>query len=150
MNNAETANEIVRRELEAYYVSPRDGAAPFDIRAAITAALDAKDRETTTPDMFWPDDHDEGEGAHDDLELIADRCDDGQLFVVQQAKQLPAGYYVAQTKDGMTDWRDATEEEIAAYKKGEADRLARWKEKAKVLPNAFASPSTPKGAERGE
>jgi len=45
MSNAETANEIVRRELEAYYVSPRDDAKPFDIRAAITAALDAKDKE---------------------------------------------------------------------------------------------------------
>ena len=145
--NAQTAREIANGTM------PGGGSyqSPDDLCAAITAALDAKDRETTTPDMFWPDDHDEGEGAHDDLELIADRCDDGQLFVVQQAKQLPDGYYVTETTpDGMTGYRDATEEEIAAYKKGEADRLARWKEKARVLPNAFSSPSTPKGAERGE
>jgi len=104
--------------------------------AVLTADGSVRPEAKIEPDLFWPDGCDEGEGAHDDLELIADRLDDGTVFVVQQAKQLPPGYYVVQTTaDGMTGWRDATEEEIAAHKQGEAERLAAWKERAKVLPS---------------
>jgi hypothetical protein len=140
------AAEIVRRELEAYYVSPRPAVEPFDLREAIAAAI----REARAsalppdghvePDMFWPDDCDEGEGAHSDLELIADRCEDGQVFVVQQAKRLPYGYYVTETTpNGETGYRNATDEEIAAHKKGVEERLARWREEAKKLPAAHSA-----------
>jgi len=41
--NAETARNITADLLAAYYVSPRPDVSPFDLRDAITAALDAKD-----------------------------------------------------------------------------------------------------------
>jgi len=132
VTNAETANEIVRRELEAYYVSPRVGAAPFDIRAVITAALDAKDREVK--DWPWVD----ASKAHPQHGLSV-------AIIPEGDERIAVGFWDQELSH-------ITRAYIVDGPSGSHNVRALWWSYLPPKPTAAesSSPSTPKGAERGE
>lgn len=99
--------------------------------------------ERLEPNTFWPDNCEEGEGPSD-LELIADGYEDGTVFAVQQAIMLPRGFYVSITDtNGCTDVRPATADEIERFKADEAERLEKWRQRAKQLPDISRSALSP-------
>ena len=93
--------------------------------------VDEKGEVVKYEKQYWPADCD-GDSCQD-LEDIADSCEDGEMLEVIPILILPRELYVVSVDArGVGETRPANDEEKALHEKSEQE----WRERAKVLPKA--------------